>query len=107
MIEPDSAARLFARREALWHLDAKSHGRSVGANMAGAERPYDHLPFFYSDLFDLGYEAIGELDARLDVLADGDEPGVGKNVYYYLDSERRPRGILLWKVFGQVDAARE
>ena len=75
--------------------------------MAGAERPYDHLPFFYSDLFDLGYEAVGELDPRLDTLADGDELGVGKNIYYYLDGERRPRGILLWNVFGQVDAARE
>jgi len=86
---------------------AKTHGRQVGANMAGAERPYDHLPFFYSDLFDLGYEAVGELDPRLDTLADGDELGVGKNIYYYLDGERRPRGILLWNVFGQVDAARE
>ena len=27
--------------------------------------PYDHLPFFYSDLFDLGYEAVGEVDSRL------------------------------------------
>jgi NADPH-dependent 2,4-dienoyl-CoA reductase/sulfur reductase-like enzyme len=86
---------------------AKSHGEHVGMNMAGAERPYDHLPFFYSDLFDLGYEAVGELDPRLDTLADGDELGVGKNIYYYLDGERRPRGILLWNAFGQVDAARE
>jgi 3-phenylpropionate/trans-cinnamate dioxygenase ferredoxin reductase component len=85
---------------------AKSHGRQVGANMAGDDRPYDHLPFFYSDLFDLGYEAVGELDSRLDTLADGDESGAGETVYYYLDRERRPRGILLWNVFGQVDAAR-
>ena len=26
--------------------------------MAGANVPYDHLPFFYSDLFALGYEAV-------------------------------------------------
>ena len=37
----------------------------AGANMAGAAEPYDYLPFFYSDLFDLGYEAVGELDSRL------------------------------------------
>jgi 3-phenylpropionate/trans-cinnamate dioxygenase ferredoxin reductase subunit len=87
---------------------AKTHGRRVGANMAGADEPYDHLPFFYSDLFDLGYEAVGELDSRLDILADGDESsGAGKTIYYYLDRERRPRGVLLWNVFGQVDAARE
>ena len=64
---------------------AKSHGRRVGANMAGAREPYDHLSFFYSDLFDLGYEAVGELDSRLDTFAElGDlhDPGV----VYYLDS---------------------
>jgi 3-phenylpropionate/trans-cinnamate dioxygenase ferredoxin reductase subunit len=86
---------------------AKSHGRQMGANMAGADEPYDHLPFFYSDLFDFGYEAVGELDSRLQILADGDELGADGTIYYYLDRERRPRGILLWNVFGQVDAARE
>jgi 3-phenylpropionate/trans-cinnamate dioxygenase ferredoxin reductase subunit len=86
---------------------AKSHGRQVGANMAGADQPYDHLPFFYSDLFDLGYEAVGELDSRLEILADGDELDGEGTIYYYLDRERRPRGVLLWNAFGQLDAARE
>jgi 3-phenylpropionate/trans-cinnamate dioxygenase ferredoxin reductase component len=85
---------------------AKSHGRRVGANMAGASEPYDHLPFFYSDLFDLGYEAVGELDARLKTvieLGDINEPGI----VYYVDEERRARGVLLWNTFGRVDDARE
>jgi 3-phenylpropionate/trans-cinnamate dioxygenase ferredoxin reductase subunit len=85
---------------------AKSHGRRVGANMAGVPEPYDHLPFFYSDLFDLGYEAVGALDSRLKTLSDVNELG-GKGTIYYLDAERRPRGVLLWNLFGQVDAARE
>jgi len=85
---------------------AKSHGRRVGANMAGAGEPYDHLPFFYSDLFDLGYEAVGGLDSRLDMLVDGIELTEAGTIYY-LDRERRPHGILLWNQFGQVDAARE
>ena len=85
---------------------AKTHGRRVGANMAGADEPYDHLPFFYSDLFDLGYEAVGELDSRLPTIADWGEPGQEGTVYY-LDGERRPRGILLWNLFGHVEAARE
>jgi NADPH-dependent 2,4-dienoyl-CoA reductase/sulfur reductase-like enzyme len=85
---------------------AKSHGLRVGANMAGAVEAYDHLPFFYSDLFDLGYEAVGRLDSRLETLADGDgltEP----STIYYLDRERRPQGILLWNLFGRLDAARD
>jgi NADPH-dependent 2,4-dienoyl-CoA reductase/sulfur reductase-like enzyme len=85
---------------------AKSHGRRVGANMAGAAEAYDHLPFFYSDLFDLGYEAVGELDSRLDTLSDVTELGA-KGTIYYLDPDQRPRGILLWNLFGGVDAARE
>ncbi len=85
---------------------AKSHGRRVGANMAGADEPYDHLPFFYSDLFDLGYEAVGELDSRLQTITDVSEMG-GQGTVYYLDDERRPRGVLLWNLFGRVDAARE
>jgi NADPH-dependent 2,4-dienoyl-CoA reductase/sulfur reductase-like enzyme len=84
---------------------ANSHGKRVGANMAGAGEPYDHLPFFYSDLFDLGYEAVGDLDARQETLTELD--GVGEQgVVYYLDGERRPRGVLLWNTFGRVDDAR-
>jgi NADPH-dependent 2,4-dienoyl-CoA reductase/sulfur reductase-like enzyme len=84
---------------------AKSHGRRVGANMAGAAEPYDHLPFFYSDLFDVGYEAVGALDSRLEMLVEVEEVG-DTGVVYYLDGERRPRGVLLWNQFGRVDDAR-
>jgi NADPH-dependent 2,4-dienoyl-CoA reductase/sulfur reductase-like enzyme len=86
--------------------NAKSQGRLAGINMAGAEESYDHLPFFYSDLFDLGYEAVGELDPRHETLAEWDEPNL-KGLVYYLDGERHPRGVLLWNVFGRVDAARD
>jgi NADPH-dependent 2,4-dienoyl-CoA reductase/sulfur reductase-like enzyme len=85
---------------------AKSHGRQVGRNMAGADEPYDHLPFFYSDMFDLGYEAVGELDSRLDTIAEWAEPH-RKGIVAYRDPEGRPRGLLLWDVWGKVDAARE
>jgi NADPH-dependent 2,4-dienoyl-CoA reductase/sulfur reductase-like enzyme len=85
---------------------AKSHGRRVGANMAGADEPYDHLPFFYSDLFDLGYEAVGELDSRLQTIADWSEPG-REGTVYYLDEAGRPRGVLLWNLFGRLESARD
>ena len=84
---------------------AKSHGAHVGRNMAGADEPYDHLPFFYSDLFDLGYEAVGEVDSRHETVAEWAEPN-RKGVLCYLDGEGRPRGFLLWDVWGKVDDAR-
>src|SRR5690348_10761172 len=84
---------------------ANTHGRVVGANMAGADTPYDHLPFFYSDLFDLGYEAVGLVDSRLEAREEWQEP-YRKGIVTYLD-DGRPRGVLLWNVWDKVDAARE
>jgi NADPH-dependent 2,4-dienoyl-CoA reductase/sulfur reductase-like enzyme len=83
---------------------ANSHGFAVGANMAGAATPYDHLPFFYSDLFELGYEAVGEVDARHATVAEWADP-FRTGVVAYLDDERRPRGFLLWNVWGRVPEA--
>jgi NAD(P)H-nitrite reductase large subunit len=74
-------------------------------NAVGKIEPYHYLPFFYSDLFDLGYEAVGEVDSRLNALADWKEPHREGVVYY--QKEGRVRGVLLWNVWGQVDAARE
>ena len=85
---------------------ANTHGRFVGANMAGANQPYDHLPFFYSDLFDLGYEAVGEVDARLATIETWEEPN-RKGTIAYVDDAGRPRGFLMWNVWDKVDAARE
>jgi NADPH-dependent 2,4-dienoyl-CoA reductase/sulfur reductase-like enzyme len=85
---------------------ANSHGRQVGANMAGADKPYEHLPFFYSDLFELGYEAVGDVDSRKRTLAEWAEPN-RKGVVGYVEDDGRPVGFLLWDVWDKVDAARE
>lgn len=79
-------------------------GECAGRNMAGHPAPYDVLPFFYSDLFDLGYEAVGVLDARLETVEQWVTP-YREGVVYYLDNQR-VRGVLLWNTWDQVDAAR-
>jgi NADPH-dependent 2,4-dienoyl-CoA reductase/sulfur reductase-like enzyme len=100
-------ARALERTMRVEHEDhANTHGRTVGANMAGADERYDHLPFFYSDLFDLGYEAVGEIDSQHETVAEWAEPN-RKGVVAYVDSERRPRGFLFWDVWGKVDDGRE
>lgn len=85
--------------------NANSMGKQAGRNMAGPEEPYSYLPYFYSDLFDLGYEAVGETDAQLETFSDWKEP-FQKGVVYYLKNDR-VRGVLLWNVWEQVPAARE
>ncbi|MGH8023610.1 MAG: NAD(P)/FAD-dependent oxidoreductase, partial [Limisphaerales bacterium] len=84
--------------------NANTMGKMAGRNMAGHLEPYRHLPFFYSDLFELGYEAVGELDSRLETVMDWKTP-FREGVVYYL-RQGRVRGVLLWNVWGQVDAAR-
>jgi 3-phenylpropionate/trans-cinnamate dioxygenase ferredoxin reductase component len=85
--------------------NALAMGRAAGRSMAGDETPYTHLPFFYSDLFEHGYEAVGEMDPRVEVVADWKEKFRTGVVYYVKDE--RVRGVLLWNVWGQVDAARQ
>ncbi|HEX9290964.1 MAG TPA: FAD-dependent oxidoreductase [Anaeromyxobacteraceae bacterium] len=95
----------LGRRMRVEHEDnALTQGRLAGRAMAGDDVRYDHLPFFYSDLFDLGYEAVGDVDARLEVVSAWKRP-LREGVLYYL-ADGRVRGVLLWNVFGQVDAAR-
>ena len=84
--------------------NANTMGGAAGRAMAGQGTPYTHLPFFYSDLFAQGYEAVGELDPRLETFADWKEP-FREGVIYYL-KDGRVRGVLLWNTWGQVDAAR-
>jgi len=95
----------LGRRVRVEHEDnANAQGRAAGRNMAGAGEPYRHLPFFYGDLFELGYEAVGDLDARLETVADWREP-FREGVIYYL-KDGRVRGVLLWNTWNQVDHAR-
>jgi len=54
--------------------NANTMGMNAGQNMAGDQKPYHHLPFFFSDLFELGYEAVGELNSQLEMVADWQEP---------------------------------
>lgn len=87
------------------HADnAMAMGEAAGKNMAGQPTPYTYLPFFYSDMFDLGYEAIGALNPQDEITADWQEP-FRKGVVYY-QNEGKVRGVLLWNVWDQVDAAR-
>ncbi len=84
--------------------NANTMGDLAGRAMAGEAVSYEHLPSFYSDLFELGYEAVGEVDSRLESAADWKQP-YREGVVYYLH-EGRVRGVLLWNVWDQVDAAR-
>lgn len=87
--------------------NAKKMGKTAGRNMAGKNDAYNILPLFYSDMFDMGFEAVGELDPDLKVIIDW-KKRPEKGIAYYLDEDKGSvRGVILWNVWGEVDKARE
>lgn len=95
---------LGVRRRVEHEDNANTMGALAGRNMAGASEKYEYLPYFYSDLFDLGYEAVGEFGAGMDIVEDWKEP-FRRGVVYYLKAGR-VRGVLLWNTWGQIETAR-
>jgi NADPH-dependent 2,4-dienoyl-CoA reductase/sulfur reductase-like enzyme len=96
----------LAMRLRVEHEDnANTMGKMAGRAMAGEPVTYDYLPFFYSDLFDLGYEAVGDLNPQLEIFADWQEL-FRQGVIYYL-KQGRVRGVILWNVWDQVETARQ
>lgn len=96
---------LLEKRMRIEHEDnSNSMGRAAGRNMAGANEKFEYQPYFYSDLFDLGYEAVGELSPKLEMVEDWQDP-FKKGVIYYL-GDGKVRGVVNWNVWGKLDAAR-
>lgn len=94
------------KRTRVEHEDnAVQMGKVAGRNMAGASEAYTHIPMFYSDLFDLGYEAVGEMSSKMQTVEDWQEQPFKKGVVYYMD-DGRVRGVLLWNVWDSVEKAR-
>ncbi len=87
------------------HWDnALNQGLWAGRNMAGANEPYAYMPYFFSDLFEFGYEAVGEVDADLETFADWTKENDTGVVYYLRDG--RLRGAMMCNVWDKVEAAR-
>jgi NADPH-dependent 2,4-dienoyl-CoA reductase/sulfur reductase-like enzyme len=95
---------LGPRRIEHWD-NAITQGKHAGRNMAGANEAFTDMPYFFSDLFEFGYEAVGAVDSRLTTFADWQEPNK-TGVIYYVESGR-VRGAMMCNVWGKVDAARE
>lgn len=99
-------SRVLGKRVRAEHEDnANRMGAHAGRAMAGEAAPYDHVPFVYSDLFDLHYRALGELDPRMEMVADWREP-LRAGVVYYL-AGGRVRGVLLWNTPPKLVATRK
>ena len=64
---------VFGDTPRLEHWDhARTHGKLVGRNMAGEQEVYDHVPYFYSDVFNLGFNVVGRVAGADDVRVLGE-----------------------------------
>ncbi len=96
----------LGKRMRVEHEDnANTMGLTAGKNMTGEQEEYDHMPFFYSDLFDLGYEAVGEMNKDYTIFSDWIEP-YKKGTIFYLDDDKIV-GLIFWNLWGKVDQGRE
>jgi NADPH-dependent 2,4-dienoyl-CoA reductase/sulfur reductase-like enzyme len=88
------------------HWDnALNQGKYAGRNMAGGREAYSYMPYFFSDLFEFGYEAVGDVNANLDIVYDWQKE-FDTGVVYYL-KDRKVRGAMMCNVWEKVEAARD
>lgn len=75
----------FGKRLRVEHWNvARTQGARAGRNMAGEEKPYRTLPYFFSDLFDFSFEVWGDLTAWDETVLRGDLEG-GSFAFFYFD----------------------
>jgi 3-phenylpropionate/trans-cinnamate dioxygenase ferredoxin reductase subunit len=75
----------FGRRLQVEHWNvARGQGLRAGRNMAGEEKPYRALPYFFSDLFDLSFEVWGDLTTWDQTVLRGTLES-GSFAFYYFD----------------------
>lgn len=96
----------IGKRVRIEHWDnAINQGKHAGLNMAGADEPYTYMPYLFSDLFDFGFEAVGDVDARLETSADWQKENDTGVIYYLRDG--KIKGAMMCNMWDKVDAARE
>lgn len=100
---PDPVFNDLTRLE---HWDhAKAHGRLAGRNMAGEREAYDHVSYFFTNVFDLSINVFGRTEAADRAIVSG-ELGSGRSVVYCATDERL-QGTILLNANDAMDECRE
>jgi 3-phenylpropionate/trans-cinnamate dioxygenase ferredoxin reductase subunit len=86
------------------HLNAKWQGQAVGANMAGVNKPYDRVSYFFSDEFDIHMILRGDPQGGKHSLFFGDVDGAEFTELYYNDAGRLTMGIAISHEEPKLDA---
>jgi 3-phenylpropionate/trans-cinnamate dioxygenase ferredoxin reductase component len=90
-----------------WHiehfLNARWQGSAAGANMAGANEPYNRVPYFFSDLFDLHMILRGDPSAGRNTKLLGDLAGAEFVELYHDDGGYLTMGVAISREEPKLD----
>jgi len=74
---------LFGKRRRVEHWDnAVSQGQYCARALLGENAPFVHVPYFFSDVFDLSYEFWGDPSGADQIVARGDLGGASFSVWW-------------------------
>jgi 3-phenylpropionate/trans-cinnamate dioxygenase ferredoxin reductase component len=77
---------LFGKRRRVEHWDnAVSQGQHLGRTLMGDRKAFVHVPYFFSDVFDLSYEYWGDAAGATEVVERGDLRGKSFSVWWLRD----------------------
>ena len=85
--------------------NALNQGPAAARSMLGDRKPYDELPYFFSDQYDVGMEYSGLPDPQIEVVFRGDREG-GEFIAFWLRDGRVTAGmnVNVWDVNEHVQA---
>ncbi len=80
---------LYERTMHVEHWDnAVKQGRHEAQIMLGQYQPYEHVPYFFSDVFDLSYEFWGDTSAAAEIVHRGDVDSGSFSVWWLAEDGR-------------------
>lgn len=95
---------LFDRRIRIEHWDnAKAQGTHAGRNMTGADATYEHMSYFFSDVFDLSLHVVGDLETYDRVLIRG-SPEEASFVAFYVRDDVVKAALTVERDWTEVEA---
>jgi 3-phenylpropionate/trans-cinnamate dioxygenase ferredoxin reductase subunit len=85
--------------------NALNQGQAAGRNAVGDPQPYDRLPYFYSDQYDLGMEYVGLAGKGDQVTVRGDREGLRFLAFYHRDGRvTAAMAVNVWDVVDDLKA---
>ena len=86
---------LFGKRRRVEHWDnAVSQGQYCARSLMGEASPFKHVPYFFSDVFDLSYEYWGDSSGSDQVVHRGDTASNSFSVWWLHESRVRAAFVM-------------